>query len=118
MGIASAFSFIITFLAFSVSAASINPCPHQADSDLISLEVFDGTAAENFSLAPAPKDQNNGVWNDLEAIYRQGRKLTIACGYQNGLLLNVEINNPVTQCSSSDIHGLNILCQLAVAKTP
>ncbi|HEI8868010.1 STY0301 family protein [Serratia sp. AKBS12] len=114
MDITRVLSFItVTFLSLSASATSVQPCPRQENNPLTSLEVYNGTPAEMFSLAPDPKDQNNGTWGDLETVYRQARKITVACGYQNGLLLNVEINNPVTSCSSTDIHGLNITCQMA-----
>jgi len=108
-------SFILFFcwlLPFSSWADTVTICPAQQNNKLVAIEVFHGSPQDMFSLAPEPKDQNNGTWADLTDIYTDGEKVTVGCSYQNGLLLNVEINPAITSCKSSNIGGLNISCQM------
>lgn len=104
---------ILVFFSYTASARDVHVCPQQINNSLISIDIFDGKPEDMAGLAPEPKNQNNGVWGSLGKIYQQGSTVYVACGYEDGLSLNVQVKNRVRSCSSTDVKGLDIICQTA-----
>lgn len=100
MRIAIFFIALAALVSPAMAAGSQSACPPTNDGPkLISVEVFDGVAEDDATLAPDDGDQNNGVWQ-VAGIYQAGRFVTLRCNYADGTLADFPIKRKVSVCRS------------------
>lgn len=74
-------------------------CPKRKNEKIQQISIFDGKPEELVYLAP--DDDTNDTYT-LADIYKEGRSATVRCAYENGLILDVELKNPVHKCKYSE----------------
>jgi hypothetical protein len=74
-------------------------CPKRPNEKLQQIYIFDGKPEELAYLAT--DDETNEI-NSLDAIYKEGRTVTVRCQYDTGFILDVELKKIVHTCKYSE----------------
>lgn len=74
-------------------------CPKRPKEKLQQIYIFDGKPEE---LAYLASDDETNEINSLDAIYKEGRTVTIRCQYDTGFILDVELKKEVHKCRYSE----------------
>ncbi|WP_425600664.1 STY0301 family protein [Nitrospirillum viridazoti] len=87
----------------SASATTPSVCPVRGGDLVKYISVYNGKPEDLVNLAPddeTGKNPNQDKFT-LDYIYKDGRVATIRCKYASGAITDVELKEPVKQCTAS-----------------
>ncbi|WP_442943677.1 STY0301 family protein [Nitrospirillum sp. BR 11752] len=87
----------------SASAATPSVCPVHDSDPVKYISVYNGKPEDLINLAPDDETGKNPKQDKftLDYIYKDGRVATIRCKYASGAVTDVELKDPVKQCTAS-----------------
>ncbi|TWB22593.1 hypothetical protein FBZ89_103216 [Nitrospirillum amazonense] len=89
--------------AGSALATTPSVCPVRGNDPVKYISVYNGKPEDLVNLAPDDETDKNPKQDKftLDYIYKGGRVATIRCKYESGAITDVELKDPVKQCTAS-----------------